>query len=1381
MTAESLTCPICGKPLASDALMGLCPDCLLNAGFGTVTGDSPAKFEPPTPEELAQKFPQLEILELLGRGGMGAVYKARQKQLDRFVALKILPPGVSHDPSFAERFTREAKALAKLQHPHIVTLYEFGEADGQFYFLMEFVDGVNLRQLLNAGRIAPKEALAIVPQICDALQFAHDRGIVHRDIKPENILLNKSGEVKIADFGVAKIVARGLAESGEQTGAGGADFGQTEAGKVIGTPQYMAPEQLADPLAVDHRADIYALGVVFYQMLTGELPSGKFEPPSRKVQVDVRLDEVVLRALEKNPELRYSQASIFKTQVETIAETPEAEPAPRMGAFWESPSPLHRQVLAHMDASEKREMTMRHVMFMIWNFATWFAPVLIIFRMHGQMRWLYAALTLGLGWAGILVWRKMLREGLSATKWAQEKGFTPARLKESFKASQPPRWTFVVGGIVFAGAMFVFDFGIEPHTHWSRPVSVTMQFLTVLSLTTLCSFLIDRFRKRARKVENSDSKAAPRFSRTAIFGACWPFLVFGILVLLASPLTGLETDPAIQLAIILSVIGITNFGWIAVSQIRNSAGRLHGMWLAVLDGLLPPLLALDGFIAVGLHKRIGIESIANTLTGQLGPGKDATFYVTVYNSLVFVTLAIVVAVNVLIVRKVWIAVNSPTQRDVKPMAYTALFFGALSNLIPMIFYWNAKAVPWITPEIQQAMLGLTLVVASLAVILGNLSRVSRAGWTGLVLGGISLTIWMLCFISGMVRNSVAKQRDSADRSWITDDISRQMTERDELAVKTKQLRQAASKSLLAHVHQLAHLEIDSLNDPKQREAARNEALAAGQDAGALRELHLQEHGELQALEGAIRGNLTTFGERFLPGDVRAAKQAQLSELFDRTMRLQDETEKNDNPNRERLIDTSHELIELLAAWEDKPEQRHHAEMLASIFLGEERNRGAVETQHAQASANAKALHDFEHSYMSDSPVPNAPATPGETIIQEHTWEHAFPGTPPTALVDGRWAAKIENTSDAPLELSLLKIEKPPITSMRYAVTGEIKYAGVQGGVSVTMGYLEMWNYFPPLHPGAPEGRFFSRTAGPAGSGPMSGIIGTSDWREFSLPFDRTGATGVPVRLEVKIFLPARGTVFIGPLKLVQFDEPKQHDALPAINAWLALMDARKYAESWQQAAESFHEAGSQESWVKDSEKIRQPLGKVISRELASIKSIPSPDGFPPTSDSVAYAEARFDTSFENFKSASETVTMMQEKDGVWRTIAYLIIPADNPKNEPNSPAEKAAVEAAQEWLKGIDNGNYAQSYKDAGVIFRAALTEDAWVAALNSVRKPLGDLVSRKIKSAQSAKSLPGAPDGTYVIMQFDASFAQKKNAVETVTFMLDQDGSWRSVGYYIR
>ncbi len=288
--------------------------------------------QPPTPAELADKFPQLEILELLGRGGMGAVYKVRQKELDRIVALKILPPGIGDDPGFAERFTREAKALGKLHHPNIVTLFEFGRADGLFFFLMEYVDGVNLRQLLETGRIASREALAIVPQICDALQFAHDHGIVHRDIKPENILMDRRGRVKVADFGLAKIVGvEGRARHSERAEHAQNEDGVTrptseltEAGKVMGTPQYMAPEQKDHPLEVDHRADIYALGVVFYQMLTGELPGKQIEAPSTKVHIDVRLDEIVLRALESKPELRYQQASVLKTKVESIAgESPQ--------------------------------------------------------------------------------------------------------------------------------------------------------------------------------------------------------------------------------------------------------------------------------------------------------------------------------------------------------------------------------------------------------------------------------------------------------------------------------------------------------------------------------------------------------------------------------------------------------------------------------------------------------------------------------------------------------------------------------------------------------------------------------------------------------------------------------------------------------------------------------------------------------------------------------------------------------------------------------------------------------------------------------------------------------------------------------------------------
>jgi len=200
MTANH-TCPECQSPLPADAPAGLCPRCLLQRGMGSDTSGTTASysdFTPPAVAELAALFPQLEILELIGVGGMGAVYKARQPGLDRLVALKILP--MRDDPAFAERFTREARTLAKLNHPGIVTVYDFGQTGGLYYFVMEFVDGVNLRQAERANQLKPAEALAIVPQICTALQFAHDAGIVHRDIKPENILLDKHGRVKIADF-----------------------------------------------------------------------------------------------------------------------------------------------------------------------------------------------------------------------------------------------------------------------------------------------------------------------------------------------------------------------------------------------------------------------------------------------------------------------------------------------------------------------------------------------------------------------------------------------------------------------------------------------------------------------------------------------------------------------------------------------------------------------------------------------------------------------------------------------------------------------------------------------------------------------------------------------------------------------------------------------------------------------------------------------------------------------------------------------------------------------------------------------------------------------------------------------------------------------------
>jgi len=249
----------------------------LNLKTETVfTDDTPAAQPPLPPEQIAPHFPQLEILECLGRGGMGVVYKARQKSLNRFVALKLLAPERVQDAKFAERFTREAQALAALNHPNIVTIYDFGQAGGFYYLLMEFVDGLNLRQLLRTRKFTPEEALAIVPTLCDALQFAHDRGIVHRDIKPENLLLDKTGKVKVADFGIAKMLGT---VNGGRVGTTAAP--ETVTQSAVGTPSYSAPEQKTDPQRVDNRADIYSLGVVFYEMLTGELPGKTLEarPP----------------------------------------------------------------------------------------------------------------------------------------------------------------------------------------------------------------------------------------------------------------------------------------------------------------------------------------------------------------------------------------------------------------------------------------------------------------------------------------------------------------------------------------------------------------------------------------------------------------------------------------------------------------------------------------------------------------------------------------------------------------------------------------------------------------------------------------------------------------------------------------------------------------------------------------------------------------------------------------------------------------------------------------------------------------------------------------------------------------------------------------------
>lgn len=293
-----------------DSLLGLNPADLLARGLATqkaATGN-PSVWQPPMPEVLAKLLPQYEITALIGRGGMGAVYQGRQVALDRAVAIKLLPAELTADAEFVARFQREARMLAKLQHPGIVAVHDFGQTtEGHLYFVMEFIDGTDLHHIIRSTGLRPDQALEIIGQVCEALQYAHGRGVMHRDIKPANVLLTQEGRAKLADFGLARPVT-------EETGS------LTRSNIVMGTPDYIAPEQMYGQ--ADHRADLYSLGVMLYEMLTGQTPRGAWATPSQRVQVDVRLDQVVIRALQQDPAMRYQQASEMKTDVDLVRFTP---------------------------------------------------------------------------------------------------------------------------------------------------------------------------------------------------------------------------------------------------------------------------------------------------------------------------------------------------------------------------------------------------------------------------------------------------------------------------------------------------------------------------------------------------------------------------------------------------------------------------------------------------------------------------------------------------------------------------------------------------------------------------------------------------------------------------------------------------------------------------------------------------------------------------------------------------------------------------------------------------------------------------------------------------------------------------------------------------
>jgi serine/threonine protein kinase len=312
----------------SSVLTGLKPDELFARGMQSVkiTGAGGlGTWEPPSIDEVARLFPNYEIQDLIGRGGMGAVYKARQLALDRLICIKLLPLEVSVDRDFAERFKREARTMARLNHPNIVSVFDFGTtAEGHLYFVMEYVEGTTLHHLIKSTGLKPNQALEIIVGVCEALNYAHAEGIVHRDIKPANVLVDVRGRVKVTDFGLARLSGPSAAEQA----------GYTMTGTVLGTPDYMAPEQKRG-MHVDHRADIYSLGVMLYEMLCRQVPQGVFDLPSRLVSVDERVDQVVIRAMQQEPDRRYQNTAEMKHEVQTIrtSRDPHAmAPKPRVGA-----------------------------------------------------------------------------------------------------------------------------------------------------------------------------------------------------------------------------------------------------------------------------------------------------------------------------------------------------------------------------------------------------------------------------------------------------------------------------------------------------------------------------------------------------------------------------------------------------------------------------------------------------------------------------------------------------------------------------------------------------------------------------------------------------------------------------------------------------------------------------------------------------------------------------------------------------------------------------------------------------------------------------------------------------------------------------------------
>jgi len=1563
-------CPQCGTPLPAGALAGLCPACLLKQGTAaeTATGGQAPPFQPPPVAELAPLFPQLEILELIGKGGMGAVYKARQKQLDRLVALKILPPGIGCDAAFAGRFAREAKALAKLNHPGIVTLYEFGHVQSSagvspafgerengkaaggtpallYFFLMEFVNGVNLRQLLHAGRIAPREALAIVPQICDALQFAHDQGIVHRDIKPENILLDRRGRVKVADFGLAKLVGESgragspLPGAGMQVddGAHPAIAGRptdalTDAGKVMGTPNYMAPEQVEHPAEVDHRADIYALGVVFYQMLTGELPGKRLEPPSSKVQIDVRLDEVVLRALEKKPELRYQQVSEVKTMVETIATTPRAsdESAPTSDS-------LPKVSLCYVSTPE--------------HLRTFLGRLLYNFQAKGELRLDRETLSFDSGWSVVKIplssicalaagcypvsfIKMLIMPGNYIAVTFTEHGasrtllFTPTpplntvRTWVRYHLTNPKKkiwenaivlneWSFALQEAIRArtGSRLPLGHHSEAKTPsrrnqalWfflcvafiamlgKRPLLDTLSGLLPGPITTALAF-VNSLPGMARVVAG--------IAISIIDAGLYLFLIIflvNLLTKLAVTVGPLSRKKSIQFANSFPAQPTDDKSWLAIVD----SGKYAESWEMAADSFQRTISKEEWVGRLEKVRRPLGKVISRKLRSlkfpcKLRSLKDAAVGTRVEQKFNTTFDGLPAAVETSTCSKQPDGSWRITGYLIRPagnaaLAWIALFFAGLSGVLGIVTFC-------LFPNPPAGLVGSIPVAALLGIFLGIPARANRHGKRAIAIGGVNLAIWLIILAaihyhsekSFYIGQTYFPKGDSFEITSVERSTNRMVVKGHynlvsadcaQLALYITATNRAAGMNVptgweqwmeisrgrgnfeLTHTnlapglpHVWMYTDGETLANlyfgTKAEALEENKAnwITNATPASAKRHLRKEDTytitSVIQVLEPV---NPADMNDDFQDARVLAQDKDSCTvevtyypfyrpaigenpnwrtddagmtqylnptatENWDEVMRRDLIAElRQANIDPDRLTDK--QLVEQVSAWAINRAHSTHAFSVWGVYFPDGKPavypplRDAFDREKPDPTWTDQQM--FEQEVLGRSMFYNkVHGSCTSSAVYLATIFRAL-GIPTRIIF---CIPPFDPNDDAKARMFYDNIHHNQAReTVRAALDGTSGFENHLFNEVYVDHHWARLNYKTLGQPSL-DAHYFGLLTHIYTCSDLSQVPLAQTWgmRYFKYPADQPKLSSVnPYRLiSVHDHFGANAHLDNPPAPLAELRTvtiiglyPK---GSPAIPAWVK-------EETWQKTGTDFLIAGQE--WVPGGsyhqmsafEKRAGQEFLLAAPEHPTVKAhlnrltLSSGDGsfqayaaqFA-TEDKarlvpgVAYNIQPINTSeIYRWVVAPDITLLMLKNDKLAQNENALEKTANSPAST-NSIAPDlknntgAADAAAQKWLALIDAGNYSESWKEASAIVQGAATEQSFANSMNTFRKPLGDLVSRKLKSVEHMTEMPGAPDGQYVLIQFETSFANKKSAVETVTFMLEKDGQWRAAGYYIK